>query len=233
MFLDVIGPGRLEERWQRRGLRSQAHCKTQETPMSLYDRDFFAWANEQAALLRAGCLAAADIENIAEEIESMGRSEKRELLSRLAILLMHILKWQAQPMLRGNSWRGTIKIQRREIARYLADNPSLTAKLPEVLSAAYGDAVFHHAVRIPRRARRASAPRDGRPGRIALDLGRATRTCRPDPTSARRPGRSRAPARAGAMPRPGPLRSAGPSRLRRLAPHATRARRRLSARASI
>ncbi|WP_296699978.1 DUF29 domain-containing protein [Thiocapsa sp. UBA6158] len=110
--------------------------------MSLYDRDFFAWANEQAALLRAGRLAAADIENIAEEIESMGRSEKRELLSRLAILLMHMLKWQAQPMLRGNSWRGTIRIQRREIARHLADNPSLKAKLPEILSAAYGDAVL-------------------------------------------------------------------------------------------
>ncbi len=51
--------------------------------MSLYDRDFFAWANEQAALLRAGRLAAADIDNIAEEIESMGRSEKRELLMAL------------------------------------------------------------------------------------------------------------------------------------------------------
>ena len=59
---------------------------------SLYDRDFYAWANEQAALLRAGKLTEADIENIAEEIESMGRSEKRELVSRLAILLQHLLE---------------------------------------------------------------------------------------------------------------------------------------------
>ena len=64
---------------------------------SLYDRDFYAWANEQAALLRSGKLAEADIENIAEEIESMGRSEKRELVNRLTVLLLHLLKWQFQP----------------------------------------------------------------------------------------------------------------------------------------
>ena len=64
---------------------------------SLYDRDFYAWANEQAALLRAGKLMEADIQNIAEEIESMGRSEKRELVSRLTVLLLHLLKWQFQP----------------------------------------------------------------------------------------------------------------------------------------
>jgi hypothetical protein len=110
--------------------------------MSLYDTDFYAWANTQAELLRSGRLAAADVEHIAEEIESMGRSEKRELLNRLALLLMHLLKWQVQPMLRGNSWRATIKVQRREIARHLADNPSLTARLPEVLTDAYGDAVL-------------------------------------------------------------------------------------------
>ena len=108
----------------------------------LYERDFFAWANQQASLLRAGQFAQADVEHIAEEIESMGRSEKRELLGRLAILLMHLLKWQAQPMLRGNSWQATIKVQRREIGRHLADNPSLQAKLPEILDAAYGDAVL-------------------------------------------------------------------------------------------
>lgn len=57
-----------------------------------YSRDFCAWATEQAALLRAGRLADADIENIAEEIESMGRSEKRELVNRLTVLLTHLLK---------------------------------------------------------------------------------------------------------------------------------------------
>ena len=61
---------------------------------SKYATDFFGWATEQAELLRAGRLAEADIGNIAEEIESMGRGEKRELVNRLAVLLAHLLKWQ-------------------------------------------------------------------------------------------------------------------------------------------
>ena len=110
--------------------------------MSLYETDFYSWADQQARFLRAGDLSAADIEHIAEEIESMGRSEKRALLSRLAVLLMHLLKWQVQPNLRGNSWRATIKVQRRELQRLLADNPSLKAKLPELIDTAYEDAIL-------------------------------------------------------------------------------------------
>ena len=91
----------------------------------LYEQDFYAWANEQAALLRSGRVSDADLEHIAEEIESMGRSEKRELISRLKLLLAHLLKWQFQPTLRGNSWRLTIEEQRRDVAEHLADNPSL------------------------------------------------------------------------------------------------------------
>lgn len=69
----------------------------------LYDRDFYAWANEQAALLREGKLSQADIEHIAQEIESMGRTEKRELVGRLTVLLLHLLKWRYQPQKRtGN-----------------------------------------------------------------------------------------------------------------------------------
>ncbi|MBP2290868.1 DUF29 domain-containing protein [Azospirillum rugosum] len=104
---------------------------------SLYDRDFYAWANEQAALLRAGKLDAADIEHIAEEIESMGRSEKRELVNRLAVLLLHLLKWQFQPGLRGNSWRLSVEEQRYRLGSHLADNPSLKSKLDEAISDAY------------------------------------------------------------------------------------------------
>lgn len=104
---------------------------------SLYDRDFYAWANEQAALLRAGKLAAADIEHIAEEIESMGRSEKRELVSRLEILLLHLLKWQFQPERRGVSWEVSITNARDQIADHLADNPSLKARIPESITTAY------------------------------------------------------------------------------------------------
>lgn len=109
---------------------------------SLYDRDFHAWTNEQAALLRSGRLAAADIEHIAEEIESMGRSEQQQLENRLAVLLLHLLKWRHQPNLRGNSWRLTIKEQRNRIERHLRRNPSLKAMLDETIADAYSDAMI-------------------------------------------------------------------------------------------
>jgi len=107
----------------------------------LYFRDFYAWATEQAALLRAGRLSSADIANIAEEIDSMGRGEKRELTNRLAILLTHLLKWRAQPERRERSWLATIREQRRQALRVLRDNPSLRPQLEEVMADAYGDAV--------------------------------------------------------------------------------------------
>jgi hypothetical protein len=107
---------------------------------TLYDTDFYAWANEQAALLRAGRLSEADIENIAEEIESMGRSEKRELVSRLNVLLLHLLKWRYQPTLRGRSWSLTIEQQRLRLGKHLTDNPSLKSQLDDVIADAYQDA---------------------------------------------------------------------------------------------
>jgi hypothetical protein len=106
----------------------------------LYRTDFYAWANEQARLLRRGEVSEADIANIAEEIESMGRSEKRELVSRLTVLCLHLLKWQFQPALRSASWQATIRIQRRALARHLADNPSLRRILPDAMADAYADA---------------------------------------------------------------------------------------------
>jgi hypothetical protein len=104
---------------------------------TLYDQDFYAWANEQAALLRAGKLTEADIANIAEEIESMGRTEKRELVSRLTALLLNLLKWQYQPDRRGNSWKRSIANSRDQLEDHLADNPSLRSKLAEALLPAY------------------------------------------------------------------------------------------------
>ncbi|MEI6986306.1 MAG: DUF29 domain-containing protein [Rhodospirillaceae bacterium] len=104
---------------------------------SLYDHDFYAWANEQATLLRGGKLKLADIEHIAEEIESMGKSEKRELISRLTVLLHHLLKWQFQPSRRGASWEASIANARDDMNDHLADNPSLKAKLPEAIASAY------------------------------------------------------------------------------------------------
>jgi hypothetical protein len=108
----------------------------------LYDTDFHAWAHEQAELLRAGQLKDADVANIAEEIESMGRGERNQLTNRLAVLLAHLLKWRFQPGLRGNSWLLTIREQRRRAARGLAQNPSLRPHLDTILADAYGDAVL-------------------------------------------------------------------------------------------
>jgi hypothetical protein len=104
---------------------------------ALYDKDFYAWANEQVALLRSGDIAAADIEHLAEEIESMGRTEKRELVNRLAVLFLHLLKWQFQPALRGNSWRLSVEEQRYRLAAHLDDNPSLKSKLDQAIHDAY------------------------------------------------------------------------------------------------
>ena len=108
----------------------------------LYESDFYAWANEQAALLRQGKLSEADIQHIAEEIESMGRTEKRELVSRLTVLLLHLLKWQFQPGKRGSSWSATIRVQRRTLSRHLQDNPSLKPAIPEAIADAYGSAAI-------------------------------------------------------------------------------------------
>ena len=109
---------------------------------TLYDQDFYAWANKQARLLRAGRLSEADIEHIAEEIESMGKAEKRELASRLSTLLLHLLKWRFQPKRRGSSWEATIKIQRLDLRDHLTDSPSLKAMLPDAVAHAYRKAVI-------------------------------------------------------------------------------------------
>jgi hypothetical protein len=107
------------------------------TRRSLHDSDFYAWSLEQAALLRAGRTAEADLAAIAEEIESMGKTEKRELVSRLTVLLLHLLKWRYQPGGRGSSWRLSTANARDEIVDLLDDNPSLKSVLDEVMASAY------------------------------------------------------------------------------------------------
>jgi hypothetical protein len=108
---------------------------------NVYETDFYAWAMEQAALLRSGRIASADIENIAEEIESMGRGEKRELVNRLAILLRHLLKWHFQPGYRSPSWSSTIREQRLRLRDHLDDNPSLRNQRDDATARAYKLAV--------------------------------------------------------------------------------------------
>ncbi|MGR8998767.1 MAG: DUF29 domain-containing protein [Gammaproteobacteria bacterium] len=105
--------------------------------MSDYQKDFYSWTCEQAELLRAGRFNELDVFNLVEEIETMGRSEKRELQSRLMVLLVHLLKWQYQPARRGRSWTLTIKGQRINVEDVINDNPGLKPQLLDLLSNAY------------------------------------------------------------------------------------------------
>jgi len=107
----------------------------------LYDSDFYGWTHQQAQLLRGGHLAQADIVNIAEEIEDMGKNLKRELESRLKVLFIHLLKWQYQSGHRGNSWRYSIEEQRAELEDHILDNPSLKHKLPQAIERGYKYAI--------------------------------------------------------------------------------------------
>ena len=111
----------------------------------LYDVDFFAWSREQAELLRAGRLDEADIERLADEIESLGRAEKGELIGALRLLLLHLLGWRYQPGKRGPSRQARIGVLRKRVDDRLDSNPSLKSVLHEALTFAYRD-VPHEAV---------------------------------------------------------------------------------------
>jgi ribosomal protein L29 len=107
-----------------------------------YDEDFYAWTQHQATLLREEKWQNLDYSNLAEELESLGKSEYRELEHRLDGLLMHLLKWRYQPSGRqtGHSWRSTIREHRRQLARLLRDSPSLRPRVPSVLPESYANA---------------------------------------------------------------------------------------------
>jgi hypothetical protein len=111
----------------------------------LYEQDFYAWTLKNATLLRQGRLGEIDREHLAEELESMGRGEKRELSNRLAVLLAQMLKWRIQANRRGRSWQLTLKEQRRQAMRVLRDNPSLKPVLAEIVAEAYEDAILRAA----------------------------------------------------------------------------------------
>ncbi len=102
-----------------------------------YNEDFYAWLMANANLLRQHKFNEIDIEHVAEELEAMGKSEKRELTSRLTVLLAHLLKWQFQPALRSRSWKNTILTQRIDILELLEDSPSLRYELAERIIIAF------------------------------------------------------------------------------------------------
>jgi hypothetical protein len=107
-----------------------------------YDQDFVAWSQEQARLLRSRQLSRLDVEHLAEEIEDLGKRERRALASRLGVLMGHLLKWQAQPEYPSRkSWRANINTQRRAIRKLLDDNPSLRGQLDALVAEAYPDAL--------------------------------------------------------------------------------------------
>ena len=103
----------------------------------LYDADIYAWSERQAELLRRRAANELDWDNIAEEIESVGASEKREIRSRLEVLCHHLLKWTYQPENRSGSWRASIFEQRQRLLDILDDSPSLRPYPAKVLTRSY------------------------------------------------------------------------------------------------
>lgn len=102
-----------------------------------YERDFYSWLMEQARHLREGRFEALDCDNLAEEIESLGREQFNKLVSALRVLMVHMLKWDHQPSLRSRSWILSIQEQRLEIADVLSDNPGLKPRTGEAMARAY------------------------------------------------------------------------------------------------
>ncbi len=108
---------------------------------SLYEKDFYAWIQHHIELLKQGRLAEIEVDILIEELESMGKRDKRELVSHFIILIAHLIKWQFQPHRPSNSWPNSIDEQRIQITKQLEDSPSLKPFLSEAITKAYPDAV--------------------------------------------------------------------------------------------
>ena len=102
-----------------------------------YEQDFFSWTVEQAALLKQRRFDLLDIAHLVGELEEMGQSEKRALVSFIEVLLMHLLKWQYEPSHRSTSWELSIVEHRDRIIDHLADNPGLKGRLGEHFAQGY------------------------------------------------------------------------------------------------
>ncbi len=108
-----------------------------EDRQNLYERDYYTWALEQARALREQRVAELDWKNLAEEVEDLGKSERREIQNRLEVLLTHLLKLQFQPKRRSRSWNATIAVQRVQLRQHLDQNPGLKPSIPTLLAQAY------------------------------------------------------------------------------------------------
>jgi hypothetical protein len=117
-----------------------ATATKQYPPPTPHEGDFYTWALESADAIRRGRFEGVDWDAVADELEDMGRSERRALENRFEVLLAHLIKWRFQHEYRSTSWTGTVKEQRRKAARLLRQNPGLKSLLPELVSDAYESA---------------------------------------------------------------------------------------------
>jgi Domain of unknown function DUF29 len=133
-----------------------------------YEDDFVAWLEDQAGRARRGEVEGLDLENIAEELEGMARGDRREIRTRLTVLLVHLLKYSAQPKRRSSSWLATIGEQRTQITTVIDDSPSLRSFPAAVLEQCYAEARSRAALetRLPE-----SAFPEHCPFELALALG--------------------------------------------------------------
>jgi hypothetical protein len=115
-------------------------------PRIRYEDDLYGWAQAQAAAVRDGRWADIDVEHLAEEIEDVAGSVKRELRSRLEVLLLHLLKQQYQPERETRSWSLTIAEQAGRVAELLVESPSLKPMLGKSVAIAYGHARYRAAI---------------------------------------------------------------------------------------
>jgi hypothetical protein len=106
-------------------------------PRAAYGADFYTWAMEQSALLRDGRVSELDLPNLAEEIESLGKSAFSSLASAYRVILVHMLKWDHQPERRTRSWVVSIETQRVDAEEELQDSPGLKPQVAEAIERAY------------------------------------------------------------------------------------------------
>lgn len=114
--------------------RAELERRSRETPpRPLYDRDFALWIEEQVAALRAGDVAALDLQNLIEELEGLTKRDQRALGSQLKRIMTHLLKQRYQPQRASRSWQDSIENGREEVADIIEQSPSLRGILPDLM----------------------------------------------------------------------------------------------------
>jgi hypothetical protein len=121
-------------------MANQSSNRSKPTIAHLYEQDYYLWLIKTAKLLKEGKIAEVDLPNLVEEIEDMGRSEKRAIESNLEIVLMHLLKYKYQPEKRSSSWQYTLFEHRKRLRKAFKESPSLKKYCEQVFEESYQDA---------------------------------------------------------------------------------------------